>query len=71
VEERGWFDYGYLRSILDTPAHPRMRWHYFFLWLVMGLEIWARMFLDGNPNAPDLELESHFGQGPIPRPAGT
>ena len=61
VESRGWFDYKYLRRILDHPPHPRMRWHYFVLWLVLGLEIWARMFLDGDPARPDLRLESHFG----------
>ena len=61
VESRGWFDYAYLRRILDHPPHPRMRWHYFVLWLVLGLEIWARMFLDGDPARPDLRLESHYG----------
>lgn len=59
VEQRGLFDYGYLRSILDHPPHPRMRWHYFLLWLVLGLEIWSRIFLDGR-GEPDLELESYF-----------
>jgi asparagine synthase (glutamine-hydrolysing) len=47
VAQRGWFNYAYLRRILDHPPHPRLRWHYFFLWLALGLEIWAQMFLDG------------------------
>ncbi|MBI5014761.1 MAG: asparagine synthase (glutamine-hydrolyzing) [Deltaproteobacteria bacterium] len=60
VEERGWFNYRYLRAILDHPAHPRLRWHYFFLWLALGLEIWARQFLEGDRGAPPLELEAYF-----------
>jgi asparagine synthase (glutamine-hydrolysing) len=53
VEARGWFNHAYLRRILDHPPHPRLRWHYFFLWQAMGLELWARMFLDGEaPAAP-------------------
>ncbi|MEW5733833.1 MAG: asparagine synthase (glutamine-hydrolyzing) [Thermodesulfobacteriota bacterium] len=57
VEERGWFNYGFLRKILDHPPHPRLRWHYFFLWLAMGLEIWAGQFLEGDMKNPKLALE--------------
>ncbi|MEO1086360.1 MAG: asparagine synthase C-terminal domain-containing protein, partial [Acidobacteriota bacterium] len=57
VARRGWFDPAYLDSILDHPPHPRMRWHYFFLWVAVGLEIWAQLFLEGDVAAPRLELE--------------
>ena len=60
VEARGWFNYAYLRRVIDHPPHPRLRWHYFFLWLVTGLEIWCSMFLDGGAEEPSLELESYF-----------
>ncbi|MBU2548669.1 MAG: asparagine synthase (glutamine-hydrolyzing) [Proteobacteria bacterium] len=63
VEERGWFNYEYLRRILDHPPHPRLRWHYFFLWLVLGLEIWARMFLEGDPARPAFDLEDYDDRG--------
>ncbi|MFI5364850.1 MAG: asparagine synthase (glutamine-hydrolyzing) [Candidatus Binatia bacterium] len=59
IEQRGWFNYDYLRRILDHPAHPRLRWHYFFLWLALGLEIWAQMFLDESRHAPALSLEAY------------
>ncbi|MGE3540974.1 MAG: asparagine synthase (glutamine-hydrolyzing) [Candidatus Tectimicrobiota bacterium] len=59
VEARGWFNYAYLRCILDHPPSPRLRWHYFFLWLVVGLEIWGQMFLDGDVSQPALELEAY------------
>ncbi len=59
VQERGWFNYDYLERIINHPPHPRLRWHYFFLWLAMGLEIWAQMFLE-NGSSPDLNLNSYF-----------
>lgn len=59
VEERGWFRYEYLRAILDHPPHPRLRWHYFWLWLALGLEIWAQMFLESDVAKPCLELEAY------------
>jgi asparagine synthase (glutamine-hydrolysing) len=59
VEQRGWFNYAYLRRILDHPAHPRLRWHYFLLWIALGLEIWAQMFLDAPMHAPRLELDAY------------
>ena len=60
VEHRGWFNHAFLRRILEHRPHPRLRWHYFFLWMAMGLEIWARMFLDGDPAKPELSLEAYF-----------
>ena len=59
VERRGWFNYTYLRRILDHPPHPRLRWHYFFLWLALGLEVWCQMFLDGNVTSPVMELGAY------------
>ena len=59
VERRGWFNYAYLRRILEHKPHPRLRWHYFFLWLALGLEIWSSMFLEGDLGHPQLELEAY------------
>lgn len=61
VEARGWFNYVYLRRILDHPPHPRLRWHYFFLWLALGLEIWCQMFLEGDVARPVLSLDAYYG----------
>ena len=61
VEARGWFNYAYLRRILDHPPHPRLRWHYFILWLALGLEIWGQMFLEGDLQQPALGLEAYYG----------
>jgi len=59
VEARGWFNYAYLRRVLDHPPHPRLRWHYFILWLALGLEIWCQMFLEGDLSQPELSLEAY------------
>jgi len=60
VAARGWFNNAFLQRILNHPPHPRLRWHYFILWLALGLEIWAQMFLEGNPNDPVLDLEAYY-----------
>jgi asparagine synthase (glutamine-hydrolysing) len=60
VEERGLFNYAYLRRIMDHPPHPRLRWHYFFLWLACGVEIWFRMFMEGDVTEPVFELEHYL-----------
>jgi asparagine synthase (glutamine-hydrolysing) len=60
VESRGLFRYDYIRRILDHKPHPRLRWHYFFLWLALGMEIWCRMFIDDSTVNPKLSLEDYF-----------
>ncbi len=60
VESRGWFNYKYLTDILKHRPHPRLRWHYFFLWMVLGLEIWCQMFLEGDPIHPELDIEAYY-----------
>ena len=59
VEGLGWFNYAYLRRILDHPPHPRLRWHYFFVWLAVGLHIWHDMFIVGDVRAPQFEMETY------------
>lgn len=60
VLELGWFNYSYLRRILDHPPHPRLRWHYFFVWLAVGLHIWHDLFITGDVRAPQFELEAYL-----------
>ena len=53
VEERGIFNHEYIRRILDARPSQSMRWHYFFLLNLVGLEYWFRIFIDKS-----LEVES-------------
>ncbi|MEL6822946.1 MAG: asparagine synthase (glutamine-hydrolyzing), partial [Calditrichota bacterium] len=61
IERDGIFNYEYIRNIIEAPAHPRMRWHYFYLWLLTGLYIWKEMYLDSRKfEDKDFHLESYF-----------
>jgi len=60
VEERGLFNYAYLRRIMDHSPHSRLRWHYFFLWLACGMEIWFRMFIEGDVVDPVFDLDHYL-----------
>ena len=61
VKDQGIFNYGYIRRILDAKPHPRMRWHYNYLWVVMGLAIWQRMFLDSTHIAKhSVPIEGYY-----------
>lgn len=61
VEKQGIFNYAYLRRIMDHSPNPKMRWHYNYLWVVMGLAIWQQMFIDSNQfRDKDVDLEHYF-----------
>lgn len=60
VEAQGLFNYGYLHQIMNYPPSPKMYWHYFFLWNVVGITIWQQMFLQGDLRSPQFELEAYI-----------
>ena len=44
IENQGIFNYDYIKSILEYPAHQRLRWHYNYIWILLGLKIWKERF---------------------------
>jgi asparagine synthase (glutamine-hydrolysing) len=56
VRDLGLFNYGFIQAVLRHPPHPRLRWHYFTLWMMVGFHIWHDMFISGfhraDPNRP-------------------
>lgn len=50
VGDMGLFNYDWIRTVLDHPPTPRMRWHYFNLWVMVGFSIWHRMFVENLVN---------------------
>lgn len=48
LEKQGIFNYDYLKRIMQHSPNPKMRWHYNYLWVVMGLAIWQKMYIDGD-----------------------
>ncbi len=61
VSADGIFNYDYIQSIFNAPPHPRMRWHYNYIWLLTGFYIWKQMYIDSNEfiNGPS-EIEHYF-----------
>ncbi|MFQ5456607.1 MAG: asparagine synthase (glutamine-hydrolyzing) [Nitrospirota bacterium] len=61
IEQQGIFNYDYLKMIMDHKPHPRLRWHYFYLWMVVGFQIWHIMYIDRyNSNNHEFSLESYY-----------
>ena len=53
------FNYDFIRQIIEHKPHPRLRWHYFVLWVMVGFQIWHDMFITGDVRQPDFDLESY------------
>ncbi len=64
IESDGIFNYAYIRAILDAKPHPRMRWHYNYIWVLTGFYIWKRMYLESDGFVErEFELESFYSSG--------
>ncbi len=48
LRRSGIFNPGFVASILRARPGPRLRWHYFMLWQMIGLELWRELFLEGD-----------------------
>jgi asparagine synthase (glutamine-hydrolysing) len=48
VKEMGLFNWKWICDVLDKPANPKMRWHYFNLWVMAGMTLWHRTFFGGT-----------------------
>lgn len=48
IEEQGIFNYQYINQIINHKPHPKLRWHYNYLWVIMGVAIWQKMFIETN-----------------------
>jgi len=56
----GYFEPRFLERILESRPHPRLRWHYFYLWTVLAFSVWHRIFIEeGNRD----ELPDHRAPG--------
>lgn len=63
IESDGIFNYDYIRAILETTPHPRLRWHYNYIWVLTGFYIWKQMYLESDGFAErEFELESFYGK---------
>ncbi|MDF1535695.1 MAG: asparagine synthase (glutamine-hydrolyzing) [bacterium] len=48
IDDQGIFQYGFIKEVLDHPPHRWMRWHYFLIWLILGVKVWEDLFVNGK-----------------------
>lgn len=46
VVREGLFNYEFIRKILNARPHKNLRWHYFLLYLMIGVNVWIDVFLE-------------------------
>lgn len=51
LRESGIFRPEFVRQVLDARPSQKLRWHYFMLWQMIGIEMWRDLFLDGPVNS--------------------
>ncbi|MBW1896865.1 MAG: asparagine synthase C-terminal domain-containing protein [Deltaproteobacteria bacterium] len=61
VKELGLFNYDFIKKVLRHRAHPRLRWHYFTLWMMVGFHLWHDMFIARGSSPPSFDLNSYMG----------
>ncbi len=61
IEKQGLFNYDYIKRILDYPANPKLRWHYNYIWVLVGFAIWEKMFINSNDfETKEFSLEKYY-----------
>ncbi|MFO7761133.1 MAG: asparagine synthase (glutamine-hydrolyzing) [Desulfobia sp.] len=53
MKKSGLFNPDFVQSVLKARPHPRLRWHYFTLYLMLGMEIWLDVFTGKNQEKPE------------------
>ena len=48
LKSSGIFNPHFAQRVLSTRPHQRLRWHYFILWQMIGMELWRELFLEDN-----------------------
>jgi asparagine synthase (glutamine-hydrolysing) len=48
LRRSGVFNPEFVRAVLAAKPHQRLRWHYFMLWQMIGLELWSDIFVGGR-----------------------
>ncbi|MFP3982433.1 MAG: asparagine synthase (glutamine-hydrolyzing) [Desulfurivibrionaceae bacterium] len=48
MKKSGLFNPDFVQNVLKARPHPRLRWHYFTIYLMLGMEIWLDVFTGQN-----------------------
>ena len=50
-----------VQRIINHSPTPKMRWHYNYLWIVLGIAVWQKMFIDGDKfERKRVEAEDYY-----------
>ncbi len=49
LRRSGIFNPEFVQAVLEAQPHQRLRWHYFLLWQMIGVETWLATFGQGQP----------------------
>jgi asparagine synthase (glutamine-hydrolysing) len=49
LRQSGIFNPEFVRAVLKAQPHQRLRWHYFLLWQMIGVETWLTTFRQSQP----------------------
>lgn len=61
VEKQGLFNYEYIKRIINHSPDPKMRWHYNFLWILVGFSIWEKMYISSDDFiSREFSLEKYY-----------
>jgi asparagine synthase (glutamine-hydrolysing) len=52
LRRSGIFNPDFVAAVLNAKPHQRLRWHYFLLWQMIGVETWLTAFPAGQPALP-------------------
>jgi asparagine synthase (glutamine-hydrolysing) len=52
LRRSGIFNPEFVRSVVRAAPHQRLRWHYFLLWQMIGVELWQETFTAGSASPP-------------------
>lgn len=55
LRRSGVFNPDFVQKVLDAKPHPRLRWHYFLLWQMIGVELWREIFIESEPSPASLD----------------
>lgn len=53
LRRSGIFNPGFVHAVLKAAPHQRLRWHYFLLWQMIGVETWLERFTYGPGQATE------------------
>jgi asparagine synthase (glutamine-hydrolysing) len=52
LRQTGIFNPDFVQSVLNAEPHQRLRWHYFLLWQMIGVELWQEAFVRDRSSTP-------------------